>query len=717
MDTPALSNDYGAPWCARDGYYAVRSHGNNSDCFDSVTVTCSSASRNGVRSASLSLSRPLDALVFERPSVFEYSSSRIRSWATPGPIRACERRELPRPDGAAEAPGTDRRDGPDTGWQGLLARGRERRDLPLRRRELHASRGRFTANHDFEPPRRDQWKRLHHDTVGRMVDTHGEPHGRYSEIYGRCDLNSEAAPGTMARRPLWRGLRHTKGAPGGGNFSARAECSGANEWRGTVPPDNPGSECLLPTADQYSSELWVDYCRAQEGIGPIVLPSNYNQLDAAQQLPVVINLERVNRGETPVVGLSTSLDALAQQGADASTDPGFPPGNFSYGGSIWAGGYPSVLASDGGWMYADGPGSSNSDCTPSNMSGCWVHRDIILTTDNTDPLVGGGGSVPGSSYAFEVLDSYPESDLVWTWANELPYFAELPALEPLPPPTITSVAPSVGASSGDTPITISGSDLSATSEIEIGGVFASHLACQSDTACTALTSAGPVGPATVGVTTPAGTTVDSSAYTYANPGLAPRGTRSIAVSGWLVRTHATCANACSGIATLSIGSRSIGAARFSIAATKTATLSVKLNKAGIYVLSHAKEHRIVAIETLVVPGQAPVVEHVTLSYLPGSIAGVAALSVPSVRSVADARVACRAKCAGIAKLVLGSRVLGASHFVFGAHRDGLVRIGLDNVGRYALSHAKVHEVAVTEELFVRGYQVAARRVTLRGGIQ
>ena len=187
----------------------------------------------------------------------------------------------------------------------------------------------------------------------------------------------------------------------------------------------------------------------------------------------------------------------------------------------------------------------------------------------------------------------------------------------------------------------------------------------------------------------------------------------IAVTGWLVRTHATCATTCSGIATLSIGSRSIGAAHFSIASGKIAALSVKLDKAGIYVLSHAKDHRIIAIETLVVPGQAPVAVHVTLSYLPGSIAGVAALAVPSVRSVAQVKVACRAKCAGIAELLIGRRAVGANHFRFGAHRDGIVRIGLGSVGKYALSHAKDHEVAVTEELFVRGYQVAARRVTLR----
>ncbi len=170
---------------------------------------------------------------------------------------------------------------------------------------------------------------------------------------------------------------------------------------------------------------------------------------------------------------------------------------------------------------------------------------------------------------------------------------------------------------------------------------------------------------------------------------------------------------CVGVTTLEVGSRTIGATHFSIAAGKIAELSVKLSKAGIYALSHAKDHRIAATETLAVPGRSSVVTHAALSYLPTSITGVAALSVPVIRSVAEAEVACRANCAGIAKLLIGTQTLGASHFVLRARRDGLVRIGLDNVGKYVLVHAKDHEVAVIEYLFVRGYEPVLRRVTLR----
>lgn len=198
---------------------------------------------------------------------------------------------------------------------------------------------------------------------------------------------------------------------------------------GVIPPRNPASDC---SAGGGMGLAGIDACRAAEGIGPLVLPRNWGSLTQVQQGFVVINLERVNRGLPAIVGLSAPLDALASAGASAGTDPSFPSGSAS-GGGIWAGSY-SVLGADYMWMYVDGPGGNNLDCTSSNSSACWGHRDIILWDRTSGTIVSGGGFATAGgtdSLAYLVLTGYSASNLSFTWADELRYFASKPGLEPL----------------------------------------------------------------------------------------------------------------------------------------------------------------------------------------------------------------------------------------------------------------------------------------------
>jgi hypothetical protein len=198
---------------------------------------------------------------------------------------------------------------------------------------------------------------------------------------------------------------------------------------GAVPPRNPASDC---NAGGGMGLAGINACRAAEGIGPLLLPRNWGSLTPVQQGFVVINLERVNRGLPAIVGLSASLDTLASAGASAGADPSFPSGGPS-GGGIWAGSY-SVLGADYLWMYVDGPGGDNLDCTSSNSSGCWGHRDIILWDRTTGTLVSGGGFATAGgtdSLAYLVLTGYSASNLTFTWAAELRYFASKPGIEPL----------------------------------------------------------------------------------------------------------------------------------------------------------------------------------------------------------------------------------------------------------------------------------------------
>ena len=111
-------------------------------------------------------------------------------------------------------------------------------------------------------------------------------------------------------------------------------------------------------------------------------------LPVPEQLFIVINEERVDRGLAPIQYLTAQLDSYALQGANAQTDPSFPTAlsggaPLTWGGAIWAGGISSALEADYYWMYDDGWGGSAAattaaPCTSATRAGCWGHRDVIL---------------------------------------------------------------------------------------------------------------------------------------------------------------------------------------------------------------------------------------------------------------------------------------------------------------------------------------------------
>lgn len=125
--------------------------------------------------------------------------------------------------------------------------------------------------------------------------------------------------------------------------------------------------------------------------------SAYEKLSPIEQLFVTVDLERTARGLAPATVLTRSLDKVAQEGANRDEDPPLgnvpnplPGGGTRAGlGANWAGGLDNALGANYAWMYDDGPGSSNGDCTKTNQSGCWGHRDNILGTFNTRKMCGG----------------------------------------------------------------------------------------------------------------------------------------------------------------------------------------------------------------------------------------------------------------------------------------------------------------------------------------
>jgi len=148
----------------------------------------------------------------------------------------------------------------------------------------------------------------------------------------------------------------------------------------------------------------IDKARAAEGVGPLMLPPDYVGLTVPQQLLVLANRERVDRGLPGLAGLSTQLDALALQGASTNRDP-LGPSDTSWG-SNWASGEATALLADYDWMYDDGYGSPNMDCTSPRSNGCWDHRLNVLGNYGPHPSMGAAAArVDGVTSMTELFSS------------------------------------------------------------------------------------------------------------------------------------------------------------------------------------------------------------------------------------------------------------------------------------------------------------------------
>jgi hypothetical protein len=154
---------------------------------------------------------------------------------------------------------------------------------------------------------------------------------------------------------------------------------GANP-RSNLPIGSLPSACWShPTgaACVRAGVAYLDRARARLKQPRYVLPRNFVSLSPPEQAFVLTNLDRILYGLSPIPGLTAGLDRAAAAGVRAQTDPQPGSGWDAYT-SNWAGGYPNIVLAYEGWMYDDGPGSGNLDCTAANRSGCWGHRHDIL---------------------------------------------------------------------------------------------------------------------------------------------------------------------------------------------------------------------------------------------------------------------------------------------------------------------------------------------------
>jgi hypothetical protein len=174
------------------------------------------------------------------------------------------------------------------------------------------------------------------------------------------------------------------------------------------------------TCDQLALTAIGQARRALEKMGGMSLSRPaFARLSPAQQLFVVVDLERTERGLAPAVVLSKSLNVIAQAGAQAGRDPAvgrvarsLPGGGRTvYVGATWSGGWINPLGADYAWMYDDGPGGSNLDCRGGSAKLCWGHRDILLNSAGLKYCPGQGELAMGTGHAGRA-GGYGESDTV-----------------------------------------------------------------------------------------------------------------------------------------------------------------------------------------------------------------------------------------------------------------------------------------------------------------
>jgi len=241
---------------------------------------------------------------------------------------------------------------------------------------------------------------------------------------------------------------------------ATSGSAGAGAGAAIVPPANPtsnyspsasyGGPCSggAVSASCPAGLGVVDALRASEGVVPMTLPTNWNSLSAKEQIFVIANLERVDRGLAPIPGEASTLDSYAQAAADNGSDPGYPPYGNKYG-SNWASGN-SIFFADEEEIYQDGyngAATSNGSCTSPSAPACWGHRDNTLGSYSAPALMGSGysaGGVDGGGVAELFVGGDNNDSPYYTWSQVTP---NLPVGVPTSPVDL-SVSPGGTAVTG-----------------------------------------------------------------------------------------------------------------------------------------------------------------------------------------------------------------------------------------------------------------------------
>jgi hypothetical protein len=292
---------------------------------------------------------------------------------------------------------------------------------------------------------------------------------------------------------------------------------------GILPPSNPPANigfalspsCIVIDDDSpacLDSLLHdINVGRNSEGVAPMVLPNGFAQMSDEDQILVLTNLERGDRGLSQFAGLSPTLIQAAGWGALANDDPSPPAGYTFY---LWGSNFAdsvNPLEADFLWMYDDGVGGSNYDCQGGNFSGCWGHRDNILGAWNNTPSQStamGDAATATGVYTELFTNKWGTPDSVVDPYSSMTYPRQVA-------PQVVSVSPTGATSPGTgTLVTVEGNYFSLFSSgqvpvVDFGLVPGTNVHVSWDGQLTVNAPANPLGASgetvPVTVTTPAGT--------------------------------------------------------------------------------------------------------------------------------------------------------------------------------------------------------------------
>lgn len=164
--------------------------------------------------------------------------------------------------------------------------------------------------------------------------------------------------------------------------TASAAWGGKDPARGFPVGTMPSSCDTAPDAKEcIDAAVWyLDRARAKAGLPAYNLPADFASLTPAQQMFILVNLDRIQYGLPPIPGLTTELnhDALVS-GVWRADDPHpSKTSGLTAWWPGWAGAFYNVPVAYEVVMWNDGLGSTNPRCTSTDHSRCWGHRHSVL---------------------------------------------------------------------------------------------------------------------------------------------------------------------------------------------------------------------------------------------------------------------------------------------------------------------------------------------------
>jgi hypothetical protein len=226
--------------------------------------------------------------------------------------------------------------------------------------------------------------------------------------------------------------------------------SGSAAWGGKDPPRNtrigrlPSSCSGSPTGKKCidAAVYYLDKARSRVHLPPYALPANFPSLPPPKQLFILVNLDRIQYGLPPILGMTPQLDHDALVSGIWPGDDPHP--SHTTGLKVWwpgwAGAFHNAPMAYETWVWNDGLGATNPRCTRSDHSRCWGHRHSVLWRYGSNAAMGAAAGSDshhhrGYTYLFVGGNATYKPHYNYTWKQAVEDGAGTNTYDPGPPPS------------------------------------------------------------------------------------------------------------------------------------------------------------------------------------------------------------------------------------------------------------------------------------------